>query len=132
MKASEVRIGNIVSVNTATGGWWVDHVVSRNDFMVSCAGTLMIEGMEPIKLTEEWLVKFGFRKVLSWYIVFGRYKNETLEITYNNDTDESQYYVYVRGLLENEFVQIKHDLKYVHQLQNLYFALTGEELNIKK
>ena len=25
----------------------------------------------------------------------------------------------------------KHRLKYVHQLQNLYFALTGKELKIK-
>ena len=33
--------------------------------------------------------------------------------------------------LENDSTYLR-DIKYVHQLQNLYFALTGEELTIKQ
>lgn len=64
-----------------------------------------IEVIEPIPLTEEWLVKLGLEN-----------KNEII-------TDSlGRYY-----LLRCQGVQ----LRYVHQLQNLYFAITGEELTIK-
>lgn len=66
---------------------------------------------KPIPLTEEWLLKFGFIK---------RYKD---------------CYEFGKLILNDKFVMMDIDihleLRYVHQLQNLYFTLTGEELTIK-
>jgi hypothetical protein len=124
MKANELRIGNLYDNN---GNYFVVtpstiESVFENE-RVWC---------KPIPLTEEMLFNCGFSKNVGHYIVFGRYKDKTLEVAYNNDTNETQYYVYVRGLLDNEFVQLRHDLKYLHELQNLYFAITGNELSVSK
>ena len=127
MKISELRLGNyvmdidnnILPVTTDTFYWISECVRTEDDY-------------KQIQLTEEMLFKCGFSKNVGHYIIFGRYKDKTLELVYNNDTNEIQYYVYVRGLLDNEFVQLRHDLKYLHELQNLYFAITGNELSVTK
>jgi len=67
---------------------------------------------EPIPLTEEWLVKFGF----VWTNGYG--------------------YRFINGWIKlKECVWKSYDLeveiKHVHQLQNLYYALCQEELTIK-
>ena len=66
----------------------------------------------PIPLTEEWLVKFGIIEANESHVK--RIKIET-------DFGELMFYI------DNRLPQ----LKYVHQLQNLYFALTNTELTIK-
>ena len=76
------------------------------DGSIGCFG---LKNIKPIPLTEEWLVKFGFKKgVKGWF--------KTLDKNY-----KFNLYLY-------------HDSKYksVHQLQNLYFALTNEELTFKE
>ena len=73
-----------------------------------------IKELKPIPLTEEWLLKFGFDKIDFQFIKNG------IKLFPIRD-------LYYRGNFP-----IKSDIKYVHQLQNLYFALTGEELIIKK
>lgn len=102
MKANEVRIGNYVSMDTATGGWWVDHKVTAFDFNVSAAGTLLIEACEPIPLTEEWLKKLGFEHEGE---IVGR-----LQL----DCDFGEVLIPLKNTLEI--------CKYVHQLQNLYIV----------
>lgn len=74
-----------------------------------------------IEINEEWLIKFGFKKDGRSYKLknFGRF------IFHLNGV-----FFYPAGYLDSLF---RRDiLKYVHQLENLYFALTGEELIIKK
>ena len=74
----------------------------------------------PITLTEEWLLKFGFemdKGGIFWI---------------NNKWGFHGYLT-----PDNIFCIIgyseKHlNIKYVHQLQNIYFALTGEELTLKQ
>lgn len=79
--------------------------------------------LEPIPLTEEWLLKFGFKKVKS-------------------DYEEAETWDFYFGILyfdmANNSVKINGQYclynipEHVHQLQNLYFALTGEELTLKQ
>jgi hypothetical protein len=67
------------------------------------------------------LFKFGFKfdGHCSWW------KNKLIELTI--DTGEDEYSVFNDN---GDYITLK-GIKYVHQLQNLYFALTGEELTIK-
>lgn len=71
----------------------------------------------PIPLTEEWLMKAGFVKprYQKYYILNG------VRIRWDNNLEYWEVHQFY----------LKQDMKYLHQLQNLYFALTGEELNIE-
>lgn len=76
----------------------------------------------PIPLTEEWLLKLGFA-----HGSFGIDRGELSIITKGMD----EYYENGRTYF-NSWCILEHQPEYVHQLQNLYFALTGEELTIKE
>jgi hypothetical protein len=54
------------------------------------------------------------------------YISDKMELLYNLDSHQMYSYNEVNGSIWN-LARCKH----VHQLQNLYFALTGEELKIK-
>jgi hypothetical protein len=69
---------------------------------------------EPIPLTEEWLLKFGFE-----WKNHGLHKDNWVIRQFGGDWTI---------FLSNEKYNFDIKLCYVHQLQNLYFALTGEEL----
>ena len=81
--------------------------------------------VKPIPLTEELLLKCGFR---------GSYSNEL----YINIKKGTNLYSLGYNFIENRcyldvdftFIDLDNEIKYLHQLQNLYFVLTGEELKI--
>jgi hypothetical protein len=78
------------------------------------------DAYRPIPLTEEWLLKFGFEKQIDdYYYFYGYYASF--------DADLPMWFGQ-EGCCQKE--TIKENIKYVHQLQNLYSALTGEELTI--
>ena len=81
-----------------------------------------------IPLTEEWLLKFGFERFRGMYKPFelpGNY-NPSFQIT--DEKTNGNEIVY---LTDCDDGRIGNPILYVHQLQNLYFALTGKELEIK-
>jgi hypothetical protein len=87
-----------------------------------------INRFEPIPLTEEWLVKFGFIKGEDSYSFRGFF----LE---NRNTDPFLPQL-KREKLKDSFGVWRNNnfltnIKHVHQLENLYFALTNQELTIK-
>jgi hypothetical protein len=80
------------------------------------------DAYRPIPLTKEWLLKFGFEKQIDdYYYFYGYYASF--------DADLPMWFGQ-EGCCQKE--TIKENIKYVHQLQNLYFALTGDELIIKE
>jgi hypothetical protein len=125
MKANQLRIGNYIqdfedkpyyfqieSIENNNSDYWVTY---RNG-SVSC----IVDALEPIPLTEEWLVKFGF--ISNPYADCYDFNGIKLEC------DKT------KGRLELWCANITGKIIYlisVHQLQNLYFALTGEELTIQ-
>ena len=90
-----------------------------------------IEDLHPIPLTEEWFMKFGFEKEIDEFDIFSIHNSQYSIQHYKNGKCIFVYSPINELNSEDEenviFLQIKH----VHQLQNLYFALTGEELTIK-
>jgi hypothetical protein len=118
MEAKELRIGNIFGfgemIHEAT------HWDIRNLRVQELKGENSLT-YKPVPLTEEWLLKFGFetskwddnnslRKMIG--------SNDYTIVFYSNDICE------IGGVITKK-------IEFVHQLQNLYFALTGEELTIK-
>lgn len=87
--------------------------------------------VKPIPLTEEWLKKFGFK------LEYGKYYSKCVQNGVGRFVIENAYNLpCVLFVNENEpngvgCQTIGKSIVYVHELQNLYFALTGEELEIK-
>ena len=130
MKENELRVG--VYIEYCDEVYKVD-----SECIMRHMGDEQDDAYKPIPLTEEWLVKFGFtdtnesdngiafffpnnanahwtNEVMLWSVFHSKFKHP-----------EDEYFCFMMG--EKQFPNIE----YVHQLQNLYFALTGEELIIK-
>lgn len=117
----ELRIGNLVYI-PGTGQTLPITAINMDLGIIVNRSLRMLpfNELEPIELTEEWLLQFGFKKNseyivgagICWYFKHPYYKYKLSE----------SFRLMLLGI----------DLKHVHQLQNLYFALTGEELKIKE
>ncbi len=121
MVASELRIGNLVLVPEHLGlDVYTKPKIETEVFSISEGGinnepfeniTFGISQIAPIPLTKEYLLRFGFN---------GLDKGPLTVILTNGNV------FYQRESMDNNPIS---NIKYVHQLQNLYFALTGEELS---
>lgn len=87
------------------------------------------EKINPIPLTEEILLKFGFNKEYQKGYIGIDVCNSDFVLTEPLKMGEWQtkYTFQFKTGSVHKFKEIE----YVHQLQNLYFALTGEELQLK-
>ena len=127
MKASELRIGNLIYDN---------EVGHKGDFKVTAKDIVHIQnkGLDTdysfINLSEEWLIDFGF-EVDTWgqFILDLNYKHLNGRLMYSDFCTMSVFSDFSDGHKEDYTFQ--RDVIYVHQLQNLYFTLTGKELTIK-
>lgn len=130
MKASELRIGNIVfhkgsqyQLRNITGveSNFVKHK-PHEFWKVEQEDEISEEkDIVPILLTEKWLLEFG---------IVPHSKEWNGDIRCNLPDDRFEIRLYhddndCEVLLEGNTLTY---IQYVHQLQNLYFALTGEEL----
>ncbi len=117
MKANELRIGNFIFY--ANGDICK---VSYHQIRYLIITTEKVN-YSPIPLTEEWLLKFGFEKsnvVDKYYTINNQFAISTADDKFR----------FIKGNFVCQLVL--SELQYVHQLQNLYFALTNEELTIKQ
>jgi hypothetical protein len=117
MRANELRIGNYLFVpgidrEVIVSAMFKSHYVCEDSDGIRFDESLRIN-YQPIPITEEWLLKFGFIKSSD----NNYYKGDKFTI-YNR----FENFGLIGGLLSWK------EFKYVHQLQNLYFALTGKEL----
>jgi hypothetical protein len=119
MKANELRIGNLVlSKNMPVE---IEEISIKT--VTYCFGTFTLDYIEPIPFTEEWLLTFGFEKEDKYVIIDDKchdYRVYNLSNLWYNTARKLWWY--------NHEKLIDAKIDYVHQLQNLYFALTNEEL----
>lgn len=89
--------------------------------------TWYLKDLEPIQITEEWLLKFGFKKGGSEYKLFPSFGTQFIA----DFTGEELWFMAYTRTVHSDYkeVYLATPIKYVHQLQNLCFILTGEELN---
>ena len=86
----------------------------------------LIEQVLPIKLTEEWLLKFGFNKDYKKGYIGKDFSNQDFVLTepfVMGDWQKGYAFEFTTG----GWSKYK-EFNYVHELQNFYFTLTSEEL----
>ena len=112
LQAIELRIGNFVEYLgefKEVLGMDEETVFLKNTVSVNY---LELDEISPIPLTEEWLLKLGFNNNIFDFCF------EIIDFYITNDESKFMF----QSCLE---------IKTVHQLQNLYFALTNNELIFK-
>lgn len=120
IEAKQLRIGNWVNFDNRN--WLINSVTKDFPYLETIEfgfGIVEYRNIEPIPLTPEILEKCGFDPTSKGFFKHPNWYNVSLK--------------YIRGTysLRFNFTDIvATNIDYVHQLQNLYFALTGEELTI--
>ena len=119
MEIRELRIGNYYQC------------ASRGNIEIVTWQTLrdLAEGklnLLPMPLTDEILLKFGF------YFEEGFYCLRINNTAFMTIILHGSYVNYELSNFRQKIVFSRGEFSGVHQLQNLYFALTGEELTFKK
>lgn len=107
IKDTDTRKGNLfIGYDNKVFSWHLGH------FSVLANGVDVDEIIrEPIPLTEQWLLDFGFSKTSGY-----PYKMLNGYIRIRN------------GIYFFKFYTLEVELPYVHTLQNLYHSLTNKEL----
>lgn len=147
INAAELRLGNRLS---DMANLEINLIVYKiEDGIITCGDKdfdypYLAETLKPIPLTEDILLKCGFEKKGSegWfhkdYIAFDlgdegvdeldhRYLMHPVEISINTSSFRANIY---NTMDDEQGATPKVKIKTLHQLQNLYFALTGQELEV--
>lgn len=114
------QVGAIDRDRDGFSGWFIRDTTHR--MVCSLEEDAEDPFIKPIELTPEILEAAGFVNVnhIHGYSFYNfQQKNRPVIRIYDSKTEVHTY------ILNNH-------VKYLHQLQNLYFALTGEELTIKE
>lgn len=126
MNYKELRIGNLVNVSgkpeTVTG------ILPFGCYFHLLYYPFNLSQIEPIELTKDWLLKFGFKPEKDVKI-FWKIKTSQKSITLEVEPNSGRTILFDnKGI---KFIDVK-PIKHVHQIQNLYFSITGKELTIKE
>jgi hypothetical protein len=117
--AKELRLGNWANYGndpTQVTTVWLNYIEYWESRDPSKKKFLPEKMFSPIPLTEEWLLRFGFIDDYS--------TDSSVRLIGHRKGD---FWITQRlKLITSDIVSV--DVKHVHSLQNLYFALTGEEL----
>jgi hypothetical protein len=130
LQSKDFRIGNFVLHTHIAKDGFVEYAqifgvikghIYIDDHRLPEYACILAKEISPLRITHDWLLKFGF------------------VVEYCNSTNVYKYFLpntpfgYLQGVF-NVFTQtgcFSVKIEHVHELQNLYFALTGEELELK-
>lgn len=153
MKATDFRVGNYIvdyEAEPEVSVYWKVEQIANHKFgkklgLIYRNGSCWTCDPEPIELTEEWLLKLGFD---NWgkgtlynneFETYDRYVlhnvldgTSNFEVHYIKSTyGGKEHYEFIISCDEDERINWGNEIKYVHQLQNLYFFLNELEFLIK-
>ena len=91
---------------------------SYTTYVVETVKEAGLQDLEPVKLTPQVLEKCGFRNFVrdEWIVSHG---NEHTDFLFSEE-----------GLRLRHTTSTRVPIRYVHQLQNFYYAIAGQELEI--
>lgn len=123
MNANELRIGSFVHHPLTKDNFQINHN-NLNDFAKNFVT------YKPIPVTEEWLLKFGFKHQNKYDLESNLYSKKLKSEYYFTIYSKTETLDFKTKFIGWKVLNTGFDIKidFVHQLQNLYFALTGEEL----
>ena len=121
IQPQELRIGNYIFYKNEI--FEVDAISKSHTYLLKGKNIVKTtpECLNPIPLTEKILLKFGFEK---------QHNEDDFDYWFKKGFCDDILWEHSEGFCHS--LNYGGDIKYVHQLQNLYFALTGEELTFKK
>lgn len=137
IQPNELRQGVLVSEHESCNGGHIQTVEGININGFDPGGILLGNGdvyepdeLYPIPLTEEWLLRLGFEKggaddgVIDWHFKCQDSKSYTgIGVLFTLNFHAYQHYYF--------FNSLRFRITKIHQLQNLFLDLTGQELTIK-
>lgn len=117
--SSELRLGNLI-YKCYPDGKEIVSVESISKYFINGLG---ISAIEPIPITEELLLKIGFEVI---------YRSKfTLRLDHKENFKFGAGWNLVNGHFHIRFIGEQFtNIKHVHELQNLYFSITGLELQL--
>lgn len=117
MKASELRVGNLIWVDDNIVPTYI-HAVTAEDIFDLDRGAVEAKGAkaQPIPLTEEWLLRLGF---VRW---------SAEEWMFPGD----EWFMWSDGYITVDGGLIIAHAKHVHELQNAVYIMVRKELTIKE
>ena len=137
MKSTELRIGNLVSFG---GRMATVYQVNRSGAVLQYDGdtnteiegvrrsTVSINDIEPVTLTKDWLISSGFYKnpgiITEYILIVDSEYTEMKRFTVLQSEEKIFYFI------PSIRVAWSVRLDFIHQLQNLYFSITKQELSV--
>lgn len=132
INAKELRIGNLVEYKITDEfddrkEWWEVSEIDADDIHWLSKVDVKDEDFRLIPLTEEWLLKFGFVENDTPNNYVKEFEGDNLKYLIVREdntvicTSEPCMVISMMQIIKTE---------YVHQLQNLHFALTHRELTV--
>lgn len=146
MKATELRIGNIVQYLCKDElderkEWYEPNIIDWNDLKVLSEREKRLLKLPPpnkvvkpdyipISLTEDIFIKHGFTKDTTNSTIWIDIQTHYLEFREADGYFYPRYCQYGELSSESEQCVAMNRISSLHELQNLFYALTGKELEI--
>lgn len=141
MKTNELRIGNWIKYEDKPvqvlqlSAMMIFCQRDENQFLVNCEPKVF----QPIELTEEVLLKIGFKKEtrmssILYYLDYEINEDENIRVRYviyNSNALPLLRITSPSPIILECYELTKRGIKYLHELQNIYYCLTGNELEVK-
>ena len=132
--AEELRIGNLIYGVS-------DRVeIIKEISLTTCEVELpldfdktKLDDINPISLSDEWLERLGFHHLVGSESIWNEVKLSDreeiwwIEGIYFFEKDDDIFQLYL-STDEDTYHMVKYEIEFVHELQNIIFALTGKEL----
>lgn len=129
--ANEIRIGNFFYIRESEHAQQVKNIFEDKVLLYGYDKHYNIEQIRPLPISPVFLAQFGFIRSdrrdfdVEWGIIFN---GGDLIIIHEKTLNVS---LFSKNDLRGAGLQLEH-VKYFHQLQNLYFSISGEDLRFKR
>ena len=129
MNPNELRIGNLFTTHIPMVGSWIEQQRFDNQIMQCKVCTFKDEEtfkyFTGIPITKEWILKLGWQLK---YKSEQSYEKEDSKIEiFCTETNPNAFFIDIYDSMNNVHLG---EIKYIHQLQNLYFTIVGSVLAV--
>ena len=120
LDSHEIRLGNTYKIELGDGTYKSD-LINLED-LSNLLDDDLDDFYQAMEIDESWLIRLGFKAVSDISYSFPK-PYDNLELAYYGSING-----FKKGWVITKLFGLSNGIKYVHELENLYFALTGEEL----